>query len=523
MADDRPNILFLFSDEHSFRCLGHRDDRSSEPVETPTLDDLATNGTDFRNAYCQMPLCTPSRLCTLTGREARGAGAWSNMSVLPPRAETIPERLGEAGYDTCLVGKMHLGGNRQFVGFGDRPYGDLTAGTTHQWEPLDKAGGRSTRDRTLDAGVTEIPESQLQEYNTTREAIAWIREQEAAGEDPWFLTASFSRPHFPLTAPRRYLRRYWDFEADEPTEQLTKPKVGRTGDTADHPFTAHVVEGFHSDAIDATERQRARAAYFASVEFLDDILGEFLATLERDGALEDTVVVYASDHGELAGEHGLWWKHTWHEGAVRVPFLVQTPAHRNGDTEAATIETPVGLVDLFPTLCGLAGADPPADIDGIDLSAAVETGTEPDRGPVASDNLNARWGEGSEFRAVRDGPYKYVRFRDMPELLFDLNADPLEQQNLATDPSALDNDAQRALDRLREFVDETMEFDAAESERESDRALAERYEIEAETPSPSGNCYVMCDGTIVDADTPLYDPTVVVDDPESTFDDYPKK
>jgi choline-sulfatase len=521
MAEERPNILFLFSDEHSFRCFGHRDDRSGEPVETPAFDDLATNGTNFENAYCQMPLCTPSRLCTLTGREVRGAGAWSNMSVLPPRAETIPERLGSSGYDTCLVGKMHLGGNRQFVGFDERPYGDLTGGTTHQWEPLTQAGGRSTRARTLDAGVTEIPESHLQEYNTTRESLSWIREQEVDSGGPWFLTASFSRPHFPLTAPRRYLDRYWDVDAAEPTDKLTKPKVGRAGDTADHPLTASAVEGFQTEAIGETERQRARAAYFASVEFLDDIVGEFLATLERDGLLENTIVVYASDHGELAGEHGLWWKHTWHEAAVRVPLFVQTPAHRRGDALPATIETPVGLVDLFPTLCRFAETDVPDGIDGVDLSNAVETGSEPDREPVACDNLTTRWGAGMEFRVARDSSYKYVQFRDAPDLLFDLESDPFERSNLAADLSALGDDDLTALERLREFVDRTMDFDAADRERDSDRELGEAFELDIETPSPSGNCYTMADGTVVDADTPLYDPTVVTDDPESAFDDYP--
>jgi choline-sulfatase len=519
MPDERPNVLFLFSDEHSFRCFGHRDDETGEPVETPAFDDLAANGANFENTYCQMPLCTPSRLCTLTGREVRGAGAWSNRHVLPPRAETIPERLGEAGYDTCLVGKMHLGGNRQFVGFDHRPYGDLTGGTGHQWEPVDREGGRGMRDRTRDAGVTEIPESHFQEYNTMRESLAWIREQEAASDDPWFLTASLSRPHFPLTAPRRYFRRYWGPEADEPTDRLTGPKVGREGDTADHPMTEGAVEGFRTEEVGDVERQRARAAYFACVEFLDDIVGEFLAALERDGSLENTVVVYASDHGELAGEHGIWWKHTWHEAAARVPFFVQTPAHRRGDADPATVETPAGLVDLFPTLCGLAGVDPPADVDGVDLSEAVLTGAEPDRGPVACDNLVPRWGEGTEFRMVRDGDYKYVRFRGAPEVLVDLEADPFEQRNLAADPSALEGDEREALERLREFVDETMDFDAAERER--DEELAETYALDAETTSPSGNCYTMPDGTVVDADTPLYDPTVVTDDPGSTFDDYP--
>lgn len=521
MSKDGPNILFLLSDEHSFRCFSHRDDATGEPVETPALGEIATDGTNFANAYCQMPLCAPSRLSLLTGREVRGAGAWRNGSVLPPRAKTIPETLGEAGYDTCLVGKMHLGGNRQFAGFEDRPYGDLTGGSGHQWEPLERADDRTIRDRTRDAGVAQIPESHLQEYNTVRESLSWIREHEAASEDPWFLTASFSRPHFPLTAPARYFRRYWDVDAEVPTDRLTEPKVAREGDTADHPVTENMIEGFRTEEIDDTERQRARAAYFACVEFLDDIVGEFLATLEREGYLDETIVVYASDHGELAGEHGIWWKHTWHEAATRVPLFVRTPAHRRGDIDPTTVETPVGLVDLFPTLCGFAGVEPPADIDGVDLSKSILTASEPERDPVVCDNLIPRWGDGTEFRLVRDGDYKYVRFRNAPEIFVDLAVDPLEQRNRASDPSALDADAREALKRLRRFVDETMDFDAAQRERERDEELLERYALEEETRSPSGNCYTMPNGTVVDADTPLYDSTVVIDEPESAFDNHP--
>ena len=519
MPEDRPNVLFLFSDEHSFRFFGYRDDALGEPVETPAFDALAANGTRFENAYCQMPLCTPSRLCLLTGREVRGCNAWGNSRVLPPERATIPGALGDAGYRTCLVGKMHLGGNRQFVGFDDRPYGDLTGGTGHQWEPTHRAGGRSVRDRTLDAGVTEIPESHLQEYVTMRESIAWIREREAGTDGPWFLTASFSRPHFPLTAPERYVERYWDLDADEPTDRLTEPKVGRTGDTADHPMTEGAIEGFRTESIGDVELQRARACYFACVEFLDDVIGDFLATLERDGVLENTVVIYASDHGELAGEHGIWWKHTWHEAATRVPFLVQTPRKRRGECDSASIETPVGLVDLFPTLCSLTDAVAPDDLDGFDLSAAIDSGDEPDRGPVVCDNLVPRWGEGTEFRMVRDGGYKYVGFRDAPEILIDLDGDPFERENLAAGTPK--GDDRETLERLRRFVEESMDFAAAEREREQNRKMQETYALDAEMKSPSGNCYLLSNGTIVDADEPLYHPEIVIDDPRSTFDDYP--
>lgn len=518
MPDGPPNVLVLFSDEHSFRCVSHRDGTETEPVRTPALDAMAESGVSFEEAYCQMPLCTPSRLCLLTGRRSDRCNAFGNTRVLPPDCPTIADVLGAAGYRTGLVGKMHLGGSRQFAGFEDRPYGDLTGGTGHQWEPLERAGGRSVRDRTRDAGLTEIPESAHQERVTVDESVAWIRER-ADENDPWFLTASFSRPHFPLTAPRRHLRRFWDLEADEPTERLTEPAVGRSGDTADHPMTVGAIDGFRTEEIDEHERQRARAAYFACVEYFDEIVGDFLATLERDGHLENTVVIYTSDHGELAGEHGLWWKHTWHEAAAKVPMLVQTPGHRAGDRESATVETPVGLIDLFPTICDLADVAPPDGIDGTSLVHTVADGQEPHRGPVVCDNFTDRWGEGTAFRMAREDQYKYVRFEDAPPLFFDLAKDPLEQRNLADSGAELTAAQADARDRLAGYVRESVDFEAVRERRADGATLAEEFPLEAEVASASGNCYLLPRGEVVDADAPLYEPVVVTDDPDGTFRD----
>lgn len=542
MAADQPNVLLVMSDEHSFRCLSHLNpDGRGEPVQTLALDDLAQNGTTFDQTYCQSPLCAPSRMCMLTGRDQRSCGGWTNGSVLRPDTETFPARLSDAGYETALVGKMHLGGSRQFGGFDHRPFGDLTGRAGHQPDPLPFEVGRDyeakdwatagkPRDtRLTDPGVTEIPESMLQDQRVVTETMAWIREQEAANsEQPWFVCSSLGRPHDPWTIPRRYLERYWP-------EGTPLPKIGLDGDAMDHPLTQRVIEDLRSKGrgqyvadLDDEIVRKTRACYFGCVDYMNDLVGDLLAQLERDGSLENTVVIYTSDHGELAGEHGLWYKRTWHEASTRVPFILQLPGHRSGDIPATRLETPVSLADLYPTICGLTGTDAPDDLDGIDLTPAIKNGEEPDRGPVVCDNMNPVYGDDVAYRMVRDGQYKYVGFRDAPELLFDLEADPHEQHNLA--PDAVGEDAD-ALERLRSHVAETMDFEALDEVRAEDEVLQTEYALENATVSLGEesydgrkgevtNVYHMPDGRLVDADSPLYNPIEVAHSAKDVFDDY---
>lgn len=508
---NRPNILFLLSDEHSFRCLSHLSpDQGGEPVHTPAFDRLAAQGTIFTDAYCQMPLCTPSRMCLLSGKEARHCGAWSNNSILDPALPTLPKSFAAAGYATCLVGKMHFGGNLQFHGFQHRPYGDLTGKTGHQYEPLSE-GTASIPQRTQAAGVTEVPESKIQDVVVAQETVAFLREQRHAHpEQPWFLCASFSRPHFPLTAPRRHFERYWP-------DGVSEPKVPAAGDAYDHPMSVGMRQGFQVDRISYQEMMRARAGYFACVTYLDEIIGDLLRTLESDGLLENTIIVYTSDHGEMAGEHGVWWKHGWYEASTRVPLIVSLPEDRRPGAQARRITTPVGLVDLFPTLCRLAQIPAPEGLDGVDLSAALHGEGEPPDRPIFSDNLVPRWGAGTEFRMIRQGGYKYVRFRNHPPLFFDLASDPGEQHNLI---GVATGEAARMLANLEALATTTMDFDAAEVERgEGEHALSARYTLPL--GDTLGNQYLMPSGRLVEADDTLYDPHVLAERPEEIFADWP--
>jgi len=496
----QPNILFLFSDEHSFRCMSHVGvEEGGEPVHTPGFDRLASQGTVFSNAYCQMPLCTPSRISMLTGREVRGSGAWSNDSVLRPELATIPKTLGQAGYATCLVGKMHLGGNQQLAGFGQRPYGDLGGNTGHQWEPIPTpATGMRGRTNTA-VGETTIPESQLQENLVCQESLAWLREQSCRNpQQPWLLCASFSRPHFPLTAPRRYWHR-WEGKVPE-------PKIGGTGDAYDHPMSVEMRKGFMVEQISSAEQMRARAGYFACVEFIDEIIGDFLVRLEAAGLLDNTVIVYSSDHGEMAGEHGVWWKNGWYEACTKIPIIISTPAQRAGLAPAGRCAELVGNVDLYPTFCALAGIEPPSELDGIDISPALNGNALPTDRTMHTDSLIARWGQGSEFRSIRWKRWKYVVFRGLEPLMFDVVADPDEQVNLLK--HELTDDARQAREFLAQHARNSMDFAAAEHDRTvRDADLHVQYPCRIKQRQ-AGNYYHMPDQRLVYADQMLYQPDV---------------
>jgi arylsulfatase A-like enzyme len=221
----------------------------------------------------------------------------------------------------------------------------------------------------------------------------------------------------------------------------------------------------------------------------------------------------------MAGEHGVWWKNGWYEACTRVPFIISLPEQRRGEIAVGNCSVPVGQYDIFPTLCSLAGVVSPDDLDGIDLSAAVQGREQPVERPIICDALTPRWGAGTEFRSIRWRHYKYVRFRNSPPLFFDLAMDPDEQHNLIN--TDLSGDDFEALLYLKRVAETSIDFNAAEKERlERDGDLAETYALNL--PPATGNLYLFPDGKLVNADdTMLYHPTVLTSDPESAFIDYP--
>lgn len=476
------------TDEHNREVAGY----SGDPIiRTDHLDRLAARSVRFEHATCTNPVCTPSRMSMMTGREAHRCGAWSNHWTLFPEHRTWPAHFADHGYRTCLVGKMHFGGRDQMNGFQHRPYGDLRHGLGHQPDPIHMYPGYANAES---AGITEIPESLIQDVVVTRETLAFLNEhQDCEPEKPWFVCASYGRPHAPLTAPGRYIRRYRD---------RVPPAKGRSD-------RENTLEAFARKLVfDLTEEQeiRGREAYYACVDFVDDCIGELLDGLEKSDLLENTIVIYTSDHGEMLGRHGCWGKQLYYEPSIGVPLLIAAPGVQGG----ATVRHPTSLIDLFPTTCALAGLPIPEGLDGVDVSSLVhdpacETsprlfapsatyryGVRISHGQTPDSEPNAAW------RCVRDARWKYVEVEQGSRLLFDLENDPLEESNLADDSAQATRCA-----RMRDWLYRDFDWDNARLQLARDRNRLP--EFLSGLPPGTPNQYRLPDGRVFDAEKSLYD------------------
>ena len=484
----RPNILLVLTDEHAPTVVGFAGD---PVVRTQNLDRLAARSVRFDAASCTNPACTPSRMSFLTGKETHRCAGWSNHWIIFPEHRSWPQHFAEHGYMTGLVGKMHFGGKDQLHGFGRRPYGDLRHGLGHQPDPLIMYPGYANPES---AGVTEIPESLLQDVVVTRESLALLLEHHDSSPDvPWFVCASYSRPHSPLTAPGRYVRRYLG--------QVLPPAVGRITDEPLEPFAQRL-------EFELTDEQtmRAREGYYACVDFVDDCIGELLDGLEKTGVLENTIVIYTSDHGEMLGNYGCWGKCLYYEWSLGVPLLISGPSVVTG----RIVEHPISLMDLYPTTCGLAGLPIPDDLDGVDFSkvlresgsvtpprqfvpsAFYQYGTRIERGRTPDDTPCAAW------RCVREQDWKYIEVEHGGALLFDLVSDPYETTNLAESP-----DLAVRCQRMRENLYRDFSWEQIHRQLEQDRERLPEFASGLQPSTP--NQYMLSDGRVFDAEKSLYD------------------
>ena len=427
-------------------------DGPADWLHTPTLKALARRSARFANAYTASPLCAPGRASFMSGRLPSRTRVYDNAAEFASDIPTFAHHLRRAGYRTCLAGKMHFVGPDQLHGFEERLTTDIYP-ADFGWTPdYRKPGERidwwyHNMGSVTGAGVAEI--TNQMEYD---DEVAFHGEQKlydlARGGDarPWCLTVSFTHPHDPYVSRRGF----WDLYGD--CDHL-QPEVPALSYQDHDPHSRRIFDANDWRSYDITEDHvaRARRAYFANISYLDAKIAGLLDVLDR--TRQEAIVVFVSDHGDMLGERGLWFKMSFYEGSARVPLMISAPG-----LEPGLIETPVSTIDLCPTLCDLAGVSMEEVMPWTDGESLVPLAKGRHReSPVAMEY--AAEATISPMIALRSGSWKYTNCAVDPEQLFDLDADPHEMRNLAEDPAHA-----AALERFRVMAAARWDLEAFDAE-----------------------------------------------------------
>jgi arylsulfatase A-like enzyme len=400
-AATRPNVVFVLADQWRAQAFGHAGDPN---VNTPHIDRLQREGVQFVNAVAGLPVCCPSRASILTGQRPLTHGVFMNDVPLSPEAATLGKAFQASGYDTGYIGKWHVDGHGRssFIprerrhGFEYWKVLECTHNYNHSFYYADGP------ERLVWDGYDVIAQ--------TRDALQYLRDPTRRSK-PFFLYLAWGPPHDPYqTAPKQYCDMY------NPEKIQLRPNV---------------------PAAMQAEARRMLAGYYAHCTAIDNCVGQLRRTLDETGLADNTIFLFSSDHGDLLGSHGGRNKQQPYDESIRVPLLLRWPAGLGN--EARQIDSLVNTEDLMPTLLGLAGLPIPKTVEGLDYSAQLRGGATPSDGAaliscVAPFGQWSRAKGGKEYRGIRTQRYTYVRDLDGPWLLFDNQADPYQQQNLAGQP-----------------------------------------------------------------------------------------
>ncbi|MDF1512672.1 MAG: sulfatase-like hydrolase/transferase [Anaerolineae bacterium] len=434
MTSQKPNLLFIMADQYRWDYLGAQ---GADFVHTPNLDSIANRGVRFTQCTTNCPICAPARIGLATGLQPTRLGALDNASFLPHSVPTYYQRLRDHGYRVGCIGKLDLAKPDAYNGrYGDRPC-LFSWGFTHPEETEGK----------MHAGMSPTPlgpygfwlqqqglYDQFHKDYIARKENAWIKNashdsvlpaeafediyigkraaeflEKVPDDFPWHYFVSFVGPHDPFDPPTEYADLYRNTTVPPAIQDNLegKPRYIQGRDL-----------GLSKDEISVTRRQ-----YCASIQTIDDSVGWMLEALEHRGMLENTVVVFSSDHGEMLGDHGVYTKSTAYESAIRVPLLIAGSGIEGGWASEALVE----LIDINPTLCEIAGLPSQENIDARSLIPVLNKQVAEIRTETVSAMRN--------FRCLRTHQYKYIQnYNDIDEL-YDLQADPDELHNIAENHS----------------------------------------------------------------------------------------
>ena len=416
----KPNILYIMADQLAAPLLSMHNPKSQ--IKTPNLDKLAANSVVFDSAYCNSPLCAPSRMAMITGQLPSKIASYDNACSIASDAPTYAHYLRNAGYETTLAGKMHFIGD-QLHGYENRLTADIYPGDfgwAVNWDDPDRRlewyhnsssilqAGPCIRSNQLDYDEEVLYKSKQYLYDHVRKPDA----------RPFCLTVSFTHPHDPYTIEDKYWAMYEGVDIDMPQVHI-KPED-------QDPHSKRLLHVCELEGRDFSDDQikRARRAYYGAVSYVDDCIGQLLEVLRKCGLEDNTVIIFSGDHGDMLGERGLWYKMSYFEASARVPLLVSHPRQFSPHRVSQNVST----LDILPTLADLVGANlvPGLPIDGISMMAHLYGG-------IGHDTVFAEYmGEGTiaPLMMIRRGPWKYIACPADPPMLFDLVSDPLELVDL---------------------------------------------------------------------------------------------
>ena len=431
---ERPNVLFIAVDDmnNDLGCYGH------PMVKSPHLDRLAREGTRFDRAYCQFPLCSPSRTSIMTGLRPDRTGVHDLQKHFRdnlPDVVTIPQLFRRHGYWAGRVGKIYHYGNPGQIGtagLDDPASWDHTVNPagrdklTDEPDIIQYTGPKMNFGASLSWLAAEGSDSDHTDGKVADAAIALMEQHRSR---PFFLAVGFYKPHTPYVAPKRWFDAY-----PEPSRiPLVAP---HPGDWDDIPAMAR--NNDNDQALDDDKRRLLRRAYWACISFADAQVGRLLDALDRLDLRRRTIVVFWSDHGYLLGEHSLWQKQACFEESARVPLIISAPDQPD---RGKAVAAPVELIDLYPTLADLAGLPPPPALDGVSLRPWMESPDKAAARPAftqAQRGRRNRQGDWIFGRSVTDGRFRYTEWDGgkAGRELYDHRDDPHEFTNLADAPAA---------------------------------------------------------------------------------------
>jgi choline-sulfatase len=425
----RPSLLYIHSDQHNPYVTGCYGDPL---VQTPNLDKLAAGGALFENAYCPSPICVPSRMSSLTGRHPHENRVWTNQHILDAGIPTLAHSMGAAGYRPVLVGRMHALGPDQLHGYAERLVGDhgpnyIGGGGVDRGVLNGTAG--PIRTSLIKSGPGQNPYQVHDEYVTaaTIDLLNRLGVRKLSGEpaEPFSITIGFMLPHPPYVARRVSYDRY--------RPQMTAPAIQEPFDQVAHPHLRWWRE--HTGIKEVSEREtlRARAAYWAMVADMDAMIGQILDAVRRNDLADNLLIVYSSDHGDMLGEHSLWWKHVFYEQSIKVPLILSwpgviPPAQRRTETTSA--------LDLTATMLDALGAPALPSSRGQSLLGLLTRETSSWESRAFAEYSSDEFGppQGCYQRMIRQDEWKLVYYYGQAPQLFNLAEDPDELTDRAGDP-----------------------------------------------------------------------------------------